>query len=110
MIQQGVPQRTAHHLVGQLVQAAQQRKLPLRELELKVFQQAHPALDQRVYDVLGAEGPGGVSKLRFDQPAASAAADRALEETIGGCLTVKFANSSGRFDGRNDRWSKWADE
>ncbi len=55
MIQQGVPQRTAHHLVGQLVQTAQQRKLPLRELELKVFQQAHPALDERVYDVLGAE-------------------------------------------------------
>ena len=55
MIQQGVPQRTAHHLVGQLVQTALRRELPLRELEQKVFQQAHPVLDERVYDVLGAD-------------------------------------------------------
>ncbi len=55
MIQQGVAQRTAHHLVGQLVQLAHQRELPLRELELKFFQQAHPALDEGVYEVLGAE-------------------------------------------------------
>ena len=55
MIRQGVPQRTAHHLVGQLVQTALQRGLPLRELELEVFQQAHPVLDGSVYEVLGAE-------------------------------------------------------
>ena len=55
MIEQGVPQRTAHHLVGQLVGEAMQLGVPLGELDAQVFSDAHPVLDERVFDVLGVE-------------------------------------------------------
>jgi argininosuccinate lyase len=53
LIQGGVPQRTAHHLVGHLVRRAMQMGVPLSELPLQDFQAAHPELDDRVYQVLG---------------------------------------------------------
>jgi argininosuccinate lyase len=53
MIQQGVPQRTAHHLVGQLVSLAIQQQIPLAKLDADVFRDAHPVLDERVFEVLG---------------------------------------------------------
>lgn len=55
MIKHGVPQRTAHHLVGQLVGEAIQRDCPLAELPQEVFREAHEVLDERVFDVLGVE-------------------------------------------------------
>ena len=55
MIKNGVPQRTAHHLVGKLVNLAIERDVPLAQLELQVFQEAHPVLDARVYEVLGVQ-------------------------------------------------------
>ena len=55
LIREGVPQRTAHEIIGRLVGAAMKRDVPLAELPLAEFQAAHPALDQRVFDVLGAE-------------------------------------------------------
>ncbi|MDA0658680.1 MAG: argininosuccinate lyase [Planctomycetota bacterium] len=55
LIQQQVPQRTAHHLVGQLVREAMQRKVPLRQLPTDVFQAAHEALAGNVADVLGVD-------------------------------------------------------
>lgn len=55
LIQQQVPQRTAHHLVGQLVREAMQRKVPLRELPSDVFHAAHEALRGQVADVLGVD-------------------------------------------------------
>ncbi|MCA9091739.1 MAG: argininosuccinate lyase, partial [Planctomycetaceae bacterium] len=41
MIQHGVPQRTAHHLVGKLVATAIERGLPLEELDADTFRDAH---------------------------------------------------------------------
>jgi argininosuccinate lyase len=55
LIRRGVPQRSAHHLVGALVARAIQRGLPLAELPLEEFQQLDPDLDRKVYDVLGVE-------------------------------------------------------
>ena len=53
LIRRGMPQRTAHHLVGELVAQAIQRGVPLADLTLEEFQQSHPDLDQGVYEVLG---------------------------------------------------------
>ena len=54
LIMQGVPQRTAHELIGRLVATAMKRNVPLAELPLEEFQSAHTSLDRGVYDVLGA--------------------------------------------------------
>ena len=55
LIMAGVPQRTAHEIIGKLVGAAMKRGVPLAGLPLAEFQAAHPSLDERVFDVLGAE-------------------------------------------------------
>lgn len=55
LIRQGMPQRTAHHLVGQLVGMAMERDVPLSALSLEDFQRLHPDLDERLYHVLGVE-------------------------------------------------------
>ncbi len=55
MIRRGVPQRTAHHLVGKLVGMASERQVPLAQLEPHVFSEAHAVLDEGVYAVLGAQ-------------------------------------------------------
>lgn len=55
LIRRGTPQRTAHHLVGELVRRALDRGVSLAELPLDEFREAHPDLDESVYDVLGAE-------------------------------------------------------
>lgn len=54
LIRNGMPQRTAHHLVGQVVRKAMERGVPLSELSLPELQSIHPELDERVYRVLGA--------------------------------------------------------
>ncbi len=53
LIKQGVPQRKAHHLIGQLVRTAAGQNRTLAELTLEEFQAAEPTLDQAVFDVLG---------------------------------------------------------
>jgi argininosuccinate lyase len=55
LVMEGVPQRTAHEIIGKLVGAAMKRDVPLAALSLAEYQAAHPALDQRVFEVLGAE-------------------------------------------------------
>lgn len=55
MITKGVPQRTAHHLVGQLVGEASRRGVPLSELSVDDFSTAHELLDETVYEVLGVD-------------------------------------------------------
>lgn len=55
LIGQGMPQRTAHHLVGRLVGKAIERGVRLADLPLDEFQQADASLDDRVYEVLGVE-------------------------------------------------------
>lgn len=51
----GVPQRTAHGIIGQLVRTALDQGVALGELPLQEFEQAHASLDERVYSVLGPE-------------------------------------------------------
>ena len=55
LIRCDIPQRTAHGLVGTLVDKALQRGVRLSDLTLDDFQAAHPELDKSIYDVLGAE-------------------------------------------------------
>ncbi len=54
LIRRGIPQRTAHELVGKLVRQAIDSGRPLAELPLADFQQADPSLDASIYEVLGA--------------------------------------------------------
>jgi len=55
LIRKEVPQRTAHHIVGSLVQTAMQRGVRLADLPVEEFQAAHVSLDESVYDILGVE-------------------------------------------------------
>jgi argininosuccinate lyase len=55
LILRGVPQRTAHELIGRLVGSAMKRGVPLAALQLAEFQAAHPDLDESVFDVLGVD-------------------------------------------------------
>ena len=55
LIQRGTPQRTAHHLVGQLVGIALARGCRLADLKLEDFRSADKSLDESIYGVLGVE-------------------------------------------------------
>ncbi len=55
LIKRQVPQRTAHHLVGELVAKAMQAGIPLAQLPLEQLQALDPTLDEEVYSVLGVE-------------------------------------------------------
>lgn len=55
LIGRGIPQRTAHGIIGRLVGKARREKRSLAELPLADFQEAHPELDEKVYEVLGVE-------------------------------------------------------
>jgi argininosuccinate lyase len=55
LILRGVPQRTAHELIGRLVGIAMKRGVPLADLPLAEFQAAHPDLDESVFEVLGVD-------------------------------------------------------
>ena len=55
LIKRGMPQRKAHHLIGELVRQATQKSVPLAELSLKELQSCDSSLDESVYDVLGVE-------------------------------------------------------
>jgi len=55
LIKEGIPQRTAHHLVGALVGKAMSRNVPLAELTLEELQEVDQRLDARIYAILGVE-------------------------------------------------------
>ena len=55
LVKQGVPQRTAHQLIGQLVRLATEKGVSLAELPQKELQELCPELDDTVYGVLGVE-------------------------------------------------------
>lgn len=55
LIQRGMPQRTAHHAVGQLVGKALERGCRLADLKLDDFRAADASLDDSVYGILGVE-------------------------------------------------------
>jgi len=54
LIRRGIPQRTAHGLVGRLVRKAMEGNCRLSELRLQDFREVHAELDEGVYEVLGA--------------------------------------------------------
>lgn len=53
MIARGMPQRTAHHLVGAIVSEAMQQGVTLSELPLETYQKLSDQIDDSVYEVLG---------------------------------------------------------
>lgn len=55
LIRRGVPQRTAHGIVGRLVRRALDAGVRLADLPLDEFRQAHADLDESVFEVLGPE-------------------------------------------------------
>jgi argininosuccinate lyase len=55
LIRRGIPQRTAHGLVGKLVRKAMDRGVRLSDLAVEEFREAHPELDENVYQVLGVQ-------------------------------------------------------
>ncbi|RMF44103.1 MAG: argininosuccinate lyase [Planctomycetota bacterium] len=55
LIRQGVPQRTAHHLVGKLVGMAQDRGVRLADLDAEQLREAWEELDPDVLEALGVE-------------------------------------------------------
>lgn len=55
MIKKGMPQRTAHHLVGAIVGEAMQRKVPLSELPLEVMRSHSDEIDETIYECLGSD-------------------------------------------------------
>lgn len=55
LILKGLPQRTAHHLVGQLVGMAQAGSIRLADLTDEQLKSAHPDLDGSLREVLGVE-------------------------------------------------------
>ena len=55
LIRRGVPQRTAHHLVGSLVARAMEQGVRLSDLPLEDFQAADATLNEDVFGVLGVE-------------------------------------------------------
>ncbi len=55
LMKRGIPQRTAHHLVGTLVGTAQAQEKRLADLTDAELKAAHPSLDGTVREVLGVE-------------------------------------------------------
>jgi argininosuccinate lyase len=55
LIRRGIPQRTAHGLVGRLVRKALDRGVRLADLPLADFQEADASLDAGIYEVLGVD-------------------------------------------------------
>ena len=55
LILKGVPQRTAHEIIGRLVATAMKLGVPLAKLPQEAFASAHAGLDASVYSVLGAQ-------------------------------------------------------
>ncbi|MDO4571473.1 MAG: argininosuccinate lyase [Planctomycetia bacterium] len=55
LIKRGVPQRTAHGMVGRLVRLAMDRKIPLAKLPIEEYRAECPEIDETVYEILGVE-------------------------------------------------------
>ncbi|MEA3339221.1 MAG: argininosuccinate lyase, partial [Chloroflexota bacterium] len=73
LVRRGVPFRQSHHLVGQVVQRAEELGAPLKALDLAEYRAIHPAFAKDVYQVLdfqrsvearGAEGGTAPAAVR----------------------------------------------
>ena len=60
LIKRGVPMRTGHEIVGNLVATAESQNKRLADLTLEELRQAYGELDESVYDVLGTRNAVGV--------------------------------------------------
>jgi argininosuccinate lyase len=56
LIGRGMPQRTAHHLVGSLVGIARQRQVGLQDLTEDEWRSVDPGLDSSIKESLGVHG------------------------------------------------------
>ncbi|MCL2349637.1 MAG: argininosuccinate lyase [Planctomycetaceae bacterium] len=54
LIKRGIPQRTAHGIVGRMVRAGMDQNMPLAGLSLDEICKIEPSLDESVYQILGA--------------------------------------------------------
>jgi len=52
LVRKGVPFRESHHLIGQLVRKSEELGLPLKELDLREYQEIHPTFGADLYDAL----------------------------------------------------------
>ncbi len=98
LIRRGVPQRTAHGLVGRLVRKALDRGVRLADLPLADFQQALPGPGRRRLRRAGAGAGGGRhDQLRLDRPGAGPATSGAMERAVraGAGITYPAHNVSG---------------
>ncbi len=75
LILKGIPQRTAHHLVGKLVGMAQQERISLAELSDQQLQSVHQELDGSLREVLGTE-----KAVKAYQSFGSSSPDRVREQ------------------------------
>ncbi|GHT19535.1 argininosuccinate lyase [Planctomycetales bacterium] len=55
LISKGIPQRTAHGIVGRLVRLAMEKDVPLAKLSLKEFHAIYDGFDYNVFEILGAK-------------------------------------------------------
>ena len=55
LIHRGVPQRSAHEVIGQLVSQAMKQGKALAELPLETFQASHEIFDEGVFELLGVD-------------------------------------------------------
>jgi len=74
----GKPFRDAHHISGSIVKAAEDRKVTLSDLPLKVMQSVEPGIDERIFSVLSARASmesrtsyGGTSPVRVREQVAA---------------------------------------
>ena len=80
LIRRGMPQRTAHGVVGGLVRKALDSGVRLSDLSVEEFKAADPSLDTSVYNVLGVEhAVGRVCQLWLDRAGTSGRTTTALE-------------------------------
>jgi argininosuccinate lyase len=77
LILKGIPQRTAHHLVGKLVGLGQQEGISLAELSDQQLQSISPDLDPAVREVLGTE-----QAVKAYQSYGSSSPDRVRQQII----------------------------
>ena len=76
LIGRGIPQRTAHGMIGRLVRKALDRDVRLADLPLSDFQEADAGLDESVYDVLGVKN--AVEAMRSYGSTAPAEVDKQI--------------------------------
>jgi argininosuccinate lyase len=55
LVRRGVPFRKAHHLVGEAVALAEQRKIPITQLSLREWKKISPEFDARALEVFSLE-------------------------------------------------------